>query len=91
VSATSPSEKQERRNIGVAYGSSAPEFRLGAGLATDWNSLQAQVTRWQAVGALGWSEEDIVAVTRHLNDRFYGFTPPANPPVVFMPTSGGRR
>ena len=28
-------------------------------LATDWRSLQAQVARWQAVGALGWSDQDI--------------------------------
>ncbi|WP_431513245.1 cytochrome C [Variovorax sp. DAIF25] len=42
--------------------------------AYDWNSLQAQVQRWQQAAALGWRDEDIVEVTRYLNDRFYGFT-----------------
>jgi len=60
-------------------------------LAKDWNSLQAQVVRWQAAGSLNWSEEDIVAVTRHLNDRFYGFKSPSGPPVVLMPAGSGRR
>ena len=59
-------------------------------LATDWNSLQAQVARWQAAGALNWSEEDIVAVTRHLNERFYGFKSPSGPPVVLVPGGGAR-
>ncbi|APW37267.1 hypothetical protein RD110_08710 [Rhodoferax koreense] len=45
-------------------------------LATDWQSLQAQVRRWQDVAALRWTEEDVVEVTRHLNDTFYNFEPP---------------
>ncbi|MDR3451795.1 MAG: cytochrome c [Rhodoferax sp.] len=59
-------------------------------LATDWNSLQAQVVRWQAAGSLNWSEEDIVAVTQYLNDRFYGFNPSSASPVVQMPAGSGR-
>jgi mono/diheme cytochrome c family protein len=47
-------------------------------LATDWTSLRAQVRRWQANAGLGWSEEEIADVTRHLNARYYHFTPPTN-------------
>ena len=60
-------------------------------LATDWRSLQAQVARWQAVGALGWSDQDISEVTGYLNERFYGFPPRSDAPVVLMPASDGRR
>ena len=42
-------------------------------LATDWTSLKAQVRRWQANAGAGWSESDIVEVTRHLNVRYYHF------------------
>ena len=42
-------------------------------LATDWATLEAQVRRWQAEAMLGWSEEDILAVTRHLNQGIYRF------------------
>lgn len=59
-------------------------------LATDWKSLQAQVARWQAVESLHWSDEDIIAVTRHLNQRFYSFKAPSAPAPVAMPTGGGR-
>lgn len=41
--------------------------------ATDWNSLKAQVRRWQATAQLGWSESDIAEVARHLNDTIYRF------------------
>ena len=59
-------------------------------LATDWNSLQAQVVRWQAAGSLNWSDDDIVAVTQHLNERFYGFKTPPGPPVVLTPARSER-
>jgi mono/diheme cytochrome c family protein len=42
-------------------------------LATDWTSLREQVRHWQASARLGWSEADIVEVTRHLNDAHYRF------------------
>lgn len=42
-------------------------------LATDWLSLKVQVQRWQARALLDWSESDIVAVTRHLNDTIYRY------------------
>ncbi|MDM0044441.1 cytochrome C [Variovorax dokdonensis] len=51
-------------------------------LATDWQSLNAQVRRWQAVARLNWSEEDIQNVTRHLNTRYYDFWPPTEVTVV---------
>jgi mono/diheme cytochrome c family protein len=42
-------------------------------LARDWPSLKAQVRRFQGVAGLAWTEEDIGAVTRHLNDTIYRF------------------
>lgn len=42
-------------------------------LATDWASLRAQVRRWQGAAHLGWSDDDILEVARHLNDRIYRF------------------
>ncbi len=60
-------------------------------LATDWNGLKLQVRRWQGVSALGWSEEDVMEVTRYLNDGYYGFTPPANAVGVLQPTRGEQR
>jgi mono/diheme cytochrome c family protein len=45
-------------------------------LATDWNSLVAQVRRWQASSGLFWSYEEIDDVARYLNARHYGFPTP---------------
>lgn len=45
-------------------------------LATDWGSLLVQVRRWQANAALGWTEDDVRQVTRHLNDTLYRFPRP---------------
>jgi len=42
-------------------------------LATDWAGLAAQVERWQANARLGWSAEDVDAVARYLNARYYRF------------------
>ena len=44
-----------------------------AKLASDWPSLKAQVLRWQAIAALGWSEADVVEVARYLNDSIYRY------------------
>ncbi|SCK13544.1 hypothetical protein VAR608DRAFT_0801 [Variovorax sp. HW608] len=57
-------------------------------LATDWNSLRAQVTRWQGVGSLSWSDEDIGAVTQYLNERYYGFKSSGGAPVVLRSVQG---
>ena len=45
-------------------------------LATDWASLLVQVRRWQANAALGWNDDDVVQVARHLNDTVYRFPRP---------------
>lgn len=45
-------------------------------LAKDWESLRAQVRRWQANAGLRWSDEEIRDVTRYLNGRYYHFAPP---------------
>jgi mono/diheme cytochrome c family protein len=52
-------------------------------LATDWASLAAQVERWQTNAGLGWSGEDVDAVARYLNARFYHF--PETRPVGARP------
>lgn len=48
-------------------------------LAADWGSLKALVRRWQAATFLGWRDDDILAVTRHLNRHFYRFAPTDDP------------
>lgn len=40
---------------------------------TDWKSLQGQVRRWQAAASLRWSEDDVLDVTRYLNQSIYHF------------------
>lgn len=45
-------------------------------LARDWHSLRAWVRHWQGEARLDWSEEDIDAVSRHLNDTIYRFPAP---------------
>ena len=42
-------------------------------LATDWNTLVAQIQRWQANTGLGWKEEEVTSVARYLNDSFYQY------------------
>jgi mono/diheme cytochrome c family protein len=44
--------------------------------ARDWDSLKAQVRRWQATANLGWTETDITDVARHLNETIYQFPQP---------------
>jgi hypothetical protein len=41
--------------------------------ARDWESLRGWVRHWQGEARLRWSDEDIDAVTRHLNDTIYRF------------------
>ena len=45
-------------------------WRVGR-LAQDWDSLKAQVRRWQGNAGLGWNEADIAEVARHLNETIY--------------------
>jgi mono/diheme cytochrome c family protein len=47
--------------------------------ATDWPSLKAQVQRWQGAASLGWSEADVLEVTRYLNETIYRFEQKADP------------
>lgn len=44
--------------------------------ATDWATLRAQVERWQRQTAQQWSDEDIDAVARYLNDTIYHYPEP---------------
>jgi mono/diheme cytochrome c family protein len=56
--------------------------------AQDWPGLKEAVRHWQAAARLAWSEADIVAVARYLNETIYhlpqtsdgiGGLPPAGP------------
>ena len=47
--------------------------------ARDWNSLKAEVRRWQAIGQLGWDESDIDEVTGYLNRTVYRYPQPPGP------------
>lgn len=53
--------------------------------ATDWPSLLAQVRQWQARAFLGWSDADIVEVTRHLNETIYRYPQPLEPVSLWRP------
>jgi hypothetical protein len=55
-------------------------------LATNWATLKAQVKRWSTNTGLAWGEDDIVAVTRHLNTLYYHF-PDATGQVSFLAPS----
>lgn len=41
--------------------------------ATDWPSLKSEVRRWQGAASLGWSDSDILDVSRYLNATIYHF------------------
>ena len=42
----------------------------------NWNSLRAEVSRWQKTSSLRWNDEDIGAVTQYLNTRYYHYPEP---------------
>jgi mono/diheme cytochrome c family protein len=46
-------------------------------LATNWDTLKAQVRRWQGVARLEWTEADVDEVARYLNDTIYRYPEPA--------------
>lgn len=62
--------------------------------ATDWNSLQVQVRRWQGAASLGWTEVDVLEVARYLNATIYRFEQTAEPRTsqrpVTKPSAGAR-
>ena len=60
-------------------------------LATDWESLKGQVRRWDEAASLRWSDDDILEVTRYLNENFYGFTPTSGPLGKVGPAEGEGR
>lgn len=41
--------------------------------AKDWNGIQMQVRRWQAIAGLRWSDADITEVSRYLNNTIYKY------------------
>ena len=41
--------------------------------AYDWDSLKAQVRRWQGNAGLAWNEADIAEVSRYLNSTIYRY------------------
>ncbi len=47
--------------------------------ATNWSSLVFQVRRWQGAASLGWSDSDILEVSRYLNETIDRFDPVAAP------------
>ncbi len=46
-------------------------------LATTWETLKAQVRRWQGVARLEWGEAEIEDVARYLNETIYRYPEPA--------------
>ena len=42
-------------------------------LVGDWVTLKFQVRRWQGAASLGWTDGDILDVTRYLNGSIYHF------------------
>ena len=44
----------------------------------DWDSLRAQVQRWQQIARLGWDEVDVDEVARYLNRTIYRFAQPGD-------------
>lgn len=42
-------------------------------LAHDWTTLRSQVQRWQENIGIGWSQDQVDAVAKYLNDLYYRF------------------
>jgi cytochrome c553 len=55
-------------------------------LATDWTTLRAQVRRWESNIGMNWSDDDIVAVARYLNEHYYRFPAPETTAAVKRPS-----
>jgi mono/diheme cytochrome c family protein len=46
-------------------------------LATTWDTLKAQVQRWQGVAGLEWNAAEVEEVARYLNETIYRYPEPA--------------
>jgi mono/diheme cytochrome c family protein len=57
-------------------------------LATDWDTLKAQVQRWQGVAGLEWSEAEVEEVARYLNDTIYRYPERARVGLLTAPGAG---
>jgi mono/diheme cytochrome c family protein len=55
--------------------------------AKDWSGLKEEVWRWQAAAGLRWSEDDIAAVARHLNETIYHL-PQTSDGIAGLPPAG---
>jgi hypothetical protein len=55
-------------------------------LATDWPSLRAQVLRWESNIGMNWTDDDIAAVARYLNEHYYRFPTPDMRAAVEWPS-----
>lgn len=47
--------------------------------ASNWASLKVQVRRWQDAASLAWGDNDILDVSRYLNETIYHFEQTADP------------
>lgn len=45
-------------------------------LVTNWNGLQSEIGRWQAIEGLRWNRDDIADVARYLNVIYYRYPAP---------------
>jgi mono/diheme cytochrome c family protein len=57
--------------------------------ASNWPALKAQVRRWQDAASLGWSDGDILDVSRYLNETIYHFDQTADPADPVSSSSRG--
>lgn len=79
LAASTPASAQDRGELlysthCVTCHTTQMHWRAGRA-ATDWPTLKAQVRRWQGAASLAWTEEDVLAVARYLNDAIYHFEP----------------
>jgi mono/diheme cytochrome c family protein len=59
-------------------------------LAYDWETLKAQVVRWQHAAKLDWSQAEVVEVARYLNETIYRYPQTSNQVSVLTRPAAGR-
>ena len=59
-----------------------------ARMATSYAAIRASVERWDRATGGSWREDEVEAVTRHLNDRYYRF-PCTGPACAAAQASAG--